>query len=62
MNDYKISIPDDLATKVGLATARKLFDARGNPSEMHLAESEIAVVIASTIEVTFKLVSIKEVA
>lgn len=44
----------NLARRSGEITARKLFEARGNNSEVHLSELELALVAATAAEVAIK--------
>lgn len=62
MSDNNVTLqPDEAATEIGAAVARKFFDSRGNPSEIHMSEAAMADLVAITVETVFKLVSVKEV-
>lgn len=42
--------PTDLASKFGIEMARAMFAKRGNNSEMHLSENELAAALALAFE------------
>lgn len=49
--------PEQIAKKadeVGARIARRLFEGRGNHSEMHLSESDLAAAFSAVYEIGFK--------
>jgi hypothetical protein len=46
----------ELAARAGEITARKLFEARGNRSEAHLSELELAMIAATAAHVALSQV------
>lgn len=40
----------DMRNEIGKKLARKLFERRGNHSEMHLSEAELAEIIQAAVE------------
>ncbi len=60
--EIKVGMPTETAEKVGAAVARRLFESRGNHSEAHLSEIELATLIAVSIDLVFKKMTVLEVA
>jgi hypothetical protein len=60
MSEIKVTLPDDTASRIGLAVARKIFDSRGNHSEVHLTEGEVAVMVSAAIQLTFQKMTVSE--
>jgi len=56
----KVSLKSGTAEKIGLVTARKLFESCGNHSEIHLSEKEVAVLVESVIDLVFEGMSVWE--
>jgi hypothetical protein len=59
--DIKVYLPTETSEKVGRAVARSIFESRGNHSEAHLSETELATIIATSIELVFKKMQVSEV-
>jgi hypothetical protein len=59
--EIKVVLPKDSSDKVGIAVARRIFEARGNHSEIHLSEMELATIVAMSIDLVFKKMVVTEV-
>lgn len=60
--EIKVVFPTETSDKVGRAVARRLFESRGNNSEVHISEIELAIIIAMSIDLVFKKMVVTEVA
>lgn len=57
----QVTLRPETAKRVGDRVARLLFESRGNHSEIHLSENEIATLVTISIELVFKSMSVWEV-